>query len=164
MIAVLTVFAGDHAARADSRYIRASFDPQSHAFFNQALVSEASLEAFRWLHVHAARGDRVANEPEVDGSLWMYTEQHVSPLIGVVYGANSSELSDRLYLTQHLGALGSDARADALARRYRTRWVFFDTRLLLVGHPVMHLAELRGNPHLTEVFHQGGSWVFRIDL
>jgi hypothetical protein len=164
MIAVLTVFAGDHAARADSRYIRASFDPQSHAFFNQALVSEASLEAFRWLHVHAARGDTVANEPEVDGSLWMYTEQHVSPLIGVVFGTNSSELSDRLYLTEHLGALGSDARADALARRYHTRWVFFDTRLLLVGRPVMHLAELRGNPHLTEVFHQGGSWVFRIDL
>ncbi len=163
MVAVLTVFVGVHAVRANSRYVRASFDPSSHVFFNQALVDHTSLDAFRWLRVHA-RSDTVANEPGVDGSLWMYAEQHVSPLIGVVFGKNSPELNDRLYLTKHLGSLGRDDRADDLARRYRTRWVFFDSRMLPIGRPVMRLADLRANPHLTAVFHEGDAWVFRIDL
>jgi hypothetical protein len=162
-IAVFTVFVGLHGFRADSTYVRASFDPKSHRFRNQALVGHASLDAFRWLGVHA-RGDTVANQPNVDGSLWIYAEQHVSPLIGVVFGTNSSELTDRLYLTKHLRSLGHDARADAVARRYRTRWVFYDTRTLPIGHPVMHLADLRGSPHLRVVFHEDDAWVFRIDL
>ena len=126
MIAVLTVFVGVHGFRANSAYIQASFDPGSHVFFNQALVAHTSLAAFQWLHVHAAPGDTVANEPTIDGSLWMYAEQHVSPLIGVVYGKTSPDLADRLYLTEHLQSLGHDARADDVARRYHTRWVFFD--------------------------------------
>ena len=166
MIAVLTQFVGLHGFRADSKYIRASFTPSSSSFFNQALVAESSLAAFQWLHDHAARGDTVANEPFIDGSLWMYAQQHVSPLIGP-YASNTTipqELADRLYLTNHLQSLRSDTRADDLARRYHTRWVFFDTHRLVLGTRAMNLDALRHNPSLTPVFHEDGTWVFRIDL
>ena len=166
MIAVLTQFVGLHGFRSDSKYIRASFDPSQSSFFNQAVVADSSLAAFRWLHNHVARGDTIANDPLIDGSLWMYAEQRVSPLIGPMASPTTipRELADRLYLIKHLQSLGSDTRTDDLARRYHTRWVFFDTHRLVLGTRAMDLDALRHNPSLTPVFHQDGTWVFRIDL
>jgi hypothetical protein len=167
MIAVLTQFAGLHGFRADSAYVRASFDPRSRSFLNQALVAHTSLAAFAWLHAHAARGDTVANEPYLDGSLWMYAQQHVAPLLGPYRNGDttlSPDLADRLYLTHHLDSLGRDTRADDLARRYHTRWIFLDRRQIVLERRVTNLAALQRNTSLTPDFHEGGTWVFRIDL
>ena len=148
MIVVLTQFVGVHSFRADSKYIRASFNPSSSSFFNQALVADSSLTAFQWLHNHAARGDTVANDPLIDGSLWMYAQQHVSPLIGplAIHTTISQELADRLYFIHHLQSLGSDTRTDDLARHYHTRWVFFDTHRLVLGTRAMNLDVLATQP------------------
>lgn len=166
MIAVLAQFVGIHAIRADSAYIRTSFDSRAKARLNQAVVGSSSLAAFRWLHEHAGRGDTVVNQPFVDGSLWMYTLERVSPLTGpyVTSAKVSTDLSDRLYLVSHVRSLGRDPRADALARRFKTHWVFYDSRKFVLGHRVFDLAELRLNPRLKVAFHQGGTWVFRIDV
>jgi hypothetical protein len=167
MVAFLTLFVGIHGFRADSDFIQASFDPNSRSFTNQAVVARTSLAAFRWLHVHAARGDTVANEPNVDGSLWMYAEQRVVPLLGFYDPADhhpTPELADRLYLSRHVQRLGRDARADDLSRRFQTRWVFFDIHAVPKAGRSMSLAGLLRDPSLTVVFHDGGTWVFRIDI
>jgi hypothetical protein len=167
MVAVLTQFVGLHGFRADSAYIQASFDPNTRSFTNQAVVAHTSLAAFRWLHDHVARGDTVANEPGVDGSLWMYAQQHVAPLIGYFDPGNhnlSPELADRLYLSRHVQWLGIDTRADDVSRRYHTRWVFFDTNVMPTARHIVNLAALLRNRSLTVVFHDGGTWVFRNDL
>ena len=166
MIVVLSLFVGIHAVRADRAYLRASFDPSSKVMVNQAVVGASSLAAFQWLHDHVARGDTVANQPFVDGSLWMYAQERVAPLTGpYVTGTTlAPDLADRLYLVHHLGSLGRDARADALARRFQTRWVFYDSNLSPVGRRILNLGELRHNPRLKVAFHEGTTWVFRIDL
>lgn len=164
MLAVLAQFAGVHGFRAARDYVHTNFDPNSVSLVKEAVVAESSLAAFRFLHDHAARGDTVANEPNVDGSLWMYALQHVSPLTGPYDKEITPELADRLYLTAHLQALGRDARADALARRYQTRWIFFDTHQFVLARRAMRLAQMQQNRHLRAVFHEDGTWVFRIDL
>jgi hypothetical protein len=163
MVGVLALFVGFHGSRAASAYIKGSFDPDSRSFINQALVGPSSLAAFSWLHVHAAHGDTVANEPHVDGSLWMYAQQRVAPLLGF-YSRGSRDLADRLYLAKHVQWLGRDPRADALSRRYHTRWVFFDSRALAIARHSVNPAALLHNPSLTAVFHEGSTWVFRIDV
>jgi hypothetical protein len=166
MLAVLATFAGLHSFRANSADVHTNFNPYSQSFANEAVVAPTSLAAFEWLHVHAARSDTVANEPNINGSLWMYAEQHVAPLIGPYDDSNlaSPELADRVYLIRHLQSLGRDARADDVARRYHTRWVFFDTHAFILARRVMTLSALQHNPSLTAVFHEGGTWVFRINL
>ena len=169
MVAVLTVFAGLHGYRAASAFIQGSFDPNSRSFKNQAVVDHASLAGFRWLHDHAADGDTVANEPYVDGSLWMYAQQRVAPLVGYYSRANggthvSPDFADRLYLSLHVQWLGRNTRADDLSRRYRTNWVFFDGHAFPNQHHVVTLDALRRNASLTAVFHEGGTWVFRVDI
>jgi hypothetical protein len=164
MIALLAFFVGLHGFRADSAYVHTSFDPNSGSFISEAGVAPESLAAFQWLHVHAAPGDTVANEPNAGGSLWMYAEEHVAPLLGPYDTVTSADLADRAYLTDHLQSLGHNARADDVARRYHTRWIFFDRHGFVLARRVMSLPGLQHNPHLTAVFHEGGTWVFRIDL
>ena len=169
MVAVLTQFVGLHGFRAASAFVQGSFDPNSRSFKNQAVVDHNSLAAFRWLHVHADRGDTVGNDPSVDGSLWMYAEQRVTPLVGYYSGASRGnrlprDLVDRLYLARHVQQLGTDTRADDLSRRYQTRWIYYDGHAFPNQHHIVNLAALLDNPRLTVVFHKGGAWVLRIDL
>ena len=151
-IAVLTFFVGLHAFRADSAYVHTNFDPNSGSLTREAVVTPASLAAFQWLHVHVAPGDTVTNEPNAGGSLWMYAEEHVAPLLGPYDTVTSADLADRLYLTDHLQSLGHDARADDVARRNHTRWVFFDTHGFPLASHVMSLLDLQHNAHLTRRF------------
>ena len=161
MVVLLAAFVGLHAVRANSAYVRRNFDPAVPR--NQAVVSDTSLAAFRWLHAHVSRGDTVANEPNTDGSLWMYTLEHVSPLLGPYLSPKADpELTDRVYLLTHLQSLGRDRRADELAREFHTEWIYYDARVLLLSRRPMNLAALRTNRNLTAVFHEGGTWVFRV--
>ena len=75
-------FVGVHGWRADSAYIRTNFTSDTRSIFNQAFVGPTSLAAFRWLDDHATRRDTVAEQPLIDGSLWMYALEHVAPLLG----------------------------------------------------------------------------------
>jgi hypothetical protein len=69
-----------------------------------------------------------------------------------------------LYLVRHLASLGRDPRVDALARRYRTRWIFLDAHASPFFKPVMNRAALLRNPRVTVAFHDGRTWVLRVDL
>jgi len=167
MIAFLTLFAGLRGFRGDRAYVRASFNSDTQSIYNQAFVGHTSLAAFRWLHDHVARSETVANQPLLDGSLWMYAQEHVAPLIGP-YALSiknpDRELVDRLYLVQHLPSLGRDPRADALAVRYRTRWIFLDAHASPFAKPVMNRAALLRNRRIKVVFHKGRTWVLQVDL
>jgi hypothetical protein len=94
----------------------------------------------------------------------MYTLQHAPPLVGPYVKGNSPDLLARLYLVAHLQSLGRDPRVDNLARRYHTRWIWYDRRVLPISHRIMNLAALRRNPNLSTVFHEGGTWIFRVRL
>ncbi len=163
IIVALGGLTGVESVRANSAYIRSNFTPDTRSISNEAVVGFSSLAGFRWLHDHVAKGDTVANQPNVDGSLWMYAEQHVEPLVGPYDTVESRDIADRIYLAQHLSLLGHNKRVDDLARRYQTRWVFFDSNQFLGGfYSSMKLPALRSNPSLALAFHDGGTWVFRI--
>jgi hypothetical protein len=167
MIALLTQFAGLNAFRGDRALVRTSFNSDARSIYNQAFVGHTSLAAFRFLHDHVARSETVANQPLLDGSLWMYAQEHVAPLIGP-YATGikkpDRELVDRLYLVQRLPSLGRDPRADALAVRYRTRWIFLDAHAWPFAKPVLNRAALLRNRRIKVAFHKGRTWVLEVDL
>ena len=155
------------ARRANSRFVRCKLRSGLSAASTRRLVARHLPRGDSGGYtINAARRDTVANEPVFDGSLWMYPLQQVAPLVGpYLPGAPvPSDLADRLYLAGHLQLLGSDPRVDRLARRYQTRWVYYETKSLPLGKRVMNLEALQRNPSLTPVFHDGRTWVFRIDL
>jgi hypothetical protein len=149
--------------RSETRYVRDSFDPSAKMIDNEALVGPTALRGFRWLHDHASPQDTVVNEPQLDGSSWMFPEYNVRPLIGVVFLDIPPELRDRFYLASHLQLVGRDSRVDSLARHYHARWVFFDAKVIAVAPRTLSLRVLQENPSMTPVFHDHGTWVFRIE-
>ena len=174
MVAVLAIFTGVHAARVAGDFVHTSFSPGtrfSPVLESQAAVDSDSLAAFAWLRAHVAKDDTVANEPFVDGSLWMYAQSHVAPLVGMYEGLATKlppDLADRVYLSRSVQRLGQDRRATLLARRYRTRWIYHDERSFGVFSRAairrVPLAELMQNPNLGLVFHQGSAFVFEVNL
>jgi hypothetical protein len=102
----------------------------------------------------------------------MYAKANVRPLfavgagdgnIGLALSLLTADSKARQDLLAHVNLLGTSARVDALARRYRTRWIYFG-EASFYPFRILRLPVLRRNPHLQEVFQRGGIHVFKIDI
>ncbi len=165
VLALFTGLTGLDSYRAASNFVQASWNPDAETFPNQAYLDSHALAAFDYLHDHVEKGDTVANEPFIDGSLWMYAQRRVAPLLGLSVGFGTadphSDLARRVFLVNSIEVIGHSRRAERLARRYRTKWVFYD-RHVFHAPEVMSLGALQANPNLVPVFHEGSTYVFRI--
>jgi Family of unknown function (DUF6541) len=169
VVALFAVLVGLPAFRTSASFLRSSFAVKPATFGNQARVDGSSEAAFRWLDVHSDRADTVVNEPNVDGSLWMYTQRGVKPLLGLrlldsfQYESVSRDWNDRRYVVRHIHELGQDARVEQLVRDYQARWIYFDERTFPVARHELKIDEIRGNPRIHEVFHRNTVHVFKIN-
>jgi hypothetical protein len=161
-LTALVVFAaaiGYNGSRTSVRLLRRSFSVD-------ARVTPASLAAFRWLHDRAGDDDVIINDVNADGSLWMYAFQSLRPLFAIepVFSdrAAVNDWNDRIYLLDHIGELGGNARADDLVRKYHARWVYFDESVFTLFHHRLHLDALMRNKNLQLAFERGTVHVFRI--
>ncbi len=161
-LTVFVTFSGLQADRLTRSLLGFSFE-------NDARVTPASQAAFAWLREHARRDDTVVNDG-ADGALWMYAQQRLNPLLGVVPAdvelgrtRGPRDWRDRSYLLHHVHLLGADARADQLTRRYHARWIYFDEKTFFVHRHVLNLDALRHNSHLNEVFHRNTVHVLAIN-
>jgi hypothetical protein len=127
-------------------------------------VRKDDLAAYDWLGDHVRDGDRVLNDLDYDGSLWMYAFDGVAPL----FGANSeatvdlADFQERVWLRDHITELGTNPRVAQLVDKWRVRWVYLGEDNFTGSPPVLHLESLRRTPGLTEVFTRGQSHVFRV--
>jgi hypothetical protein len=169
VVAVFAVFVGLPAYRTSASYLRSSFAVKPATFGNQARVDGSSEAAFRWLDAHTDRSDTVVNEPSVDGSLWMYTQHGVKPLLGLRLVDSFPDESverdwnNRRYVMRRIHELGQDARVEQLVRDYQARWIYFDERTFPVATHELKIEEIRRNPRIREVFRRESVYVFKIN-
>jgi hypothetical protein len=169
VVALFTAFVGVPAYRANVSFLRSAFAVKLATFGNQARVDGDSEAAFQWLDAHSERHDTVVNEPNVDGSLWMYTQHGVKPLMGLRLvdsfpnHATSRDWNNRRYVMRHIHELGEDARVEQLVRDYGARWIYFDERTFPVTTHELKIDEIRSSPRIHEVFHHNTVHVFKIN-
>jgi hypothetical protein len=170
VVALFVAFLGVTAYSTSVSFLRTAFAVEVNTFGNQARVDEDSEAAFQWLDAHTGPDDTVVNEPNVDGSLWMYTQHGVKPLLGLrLVGSSPSQSAsqdwdDRNYLVRHIEQVGENPRVDQLARKNRSRWIYFDERTFPLERHDLKIDAIRGNPRISEVFHRNAVHVFRIDI
>jgi hypothetical protein len=159
---------GISAYRTSVSFLRSAFSVKVNTFGNQARVDGNSEAAFEWLDGHAGDDDVVVNEPNVDGSLWMYAQHNVTPLIGLrpvgpLPDRSASEDWDgRRYVVRHIHELGENPRVGQLVRKYRARWIYFDTRRFPLTSHEIRIDEIRRNQRIREVLHRDTVHVFEI--
>lgn len=169
VVALFTAFVGFPGYRTSWSFLHSAFAVKPTTYGNQARVDASSEAAFEWLDAHGERNDTVINEPQIDGSLWMYAQRGVKPLMAwdppISFASESTAMDwrNRRYLIQHVHELGNDPSVEPLVRRYRARWIYVDDRTFPTGRHELKVDELRSNPHISEVFRRSTVHVFRID-
>lgn len=127
-------------------------------------VRADDLAAYRWLGDRVRPGDRVLNDLDYDGSLWMYAFDGVAPLFGANSEATAkvADFQERVWLRDHIGELGTNPRVAELIRKWKVRWVYLGEDDYGASEPGMHVDQLRATPGLREVYRRGGSHVFAV--
>jgi hypothetical protein len=160
-LVVFTGAVGVPGLREGRRLLRSSFE-------HDALVTANARAAFRYLDRNAGPSDVVIDDLSVDGSLWMYAERGLRPLVAIKPLSSSGKAiedwNERVFLLTHLDQVGRGTRADDLVRRYRVRWIYFNERRFGFLHHSIKLPTLEQNPHLRERFHRGDVHVYEIVL
>jgi hypothetical protein len=168
VVALFTAFVGLPAHQTSVSFLRNALSVKLATFGNQARVDRSSEAAFQWLDAHNDREDTVVNEPSVDGSLWMYTQRGVKPLMGLRLvdfpdESTSRDWNNRRYLVRHVQELGDDPRVEQLVRDYQARWIYFDARTFPAATHELRINGIRSNPRIREVFHHDTVHVFKIN-
>lgn len=138
-----------------SRWLSANFGP----------VGPDSQEAFRYLAAHVGPGERVLDDLEARGELWMYDDYGVPTLFGnpPLLGRAPESWKERLYLRGRLRHIATDPCVAELLARYRVTYVFYSGRKILTGRPDVTLALLQDGRYFREVFAAGEAGVYKIN-
>jgi len=144
-LAVALALAGFGTATSDLRVL----------FRERAVVGPDAEAAFTYLKAHTTAGQRVLNDGNTDGAMWMYAFDGVAPLLGLQPANPGPSWKDRLWLVSHLTDLGQDPRVAAGLARYDVRYVYWDDRVFTDNPHHVDGKALMATPGLCEVFRQG---------
>lgn len=124
-------------------------------FRERAVVGPDAQAAFSYLKTHVTAGQRVLNDGNTDGAMWMYAFDGVDPLLGLQPANPGPSWNDRLWLVTHLTDLGRDPQVRAGLDRYAVRYVYWDDRTFKDNPHHLDGRALLGTPGLCQVFRQG---------
>jgi len=168
--AVFVVFVGIPAYRTSWSFVQSAFSIKLATAGNQARVDSTSEAAFRWLATHSNGNETVINEPTADGSLWMYAQDGVKPLLGwatppfsFADQSGRRDWENRRDLIREIDEPNLTARVERLIRDYHARWIYFDSRTFPFATHELDLDALRNSAHISEVFHRDTVYVFEIN-
>jgi hypothetical protein len=160
IIAGIAVFATTMAvaappARTVSAWLRASASP----------VGTDSLSSFQYLAAHVHGNQRVLDDLENHGDLWMYAEYGVPTLFGnpPLIGLAPASWKQRLYLRGELTHIATDGCVANLLTQYDVTYVYYSDLRMSGGRPHIRLATLLDPRYFREVFAQGHTLVFKVD-
>jgi hypothetical protein len=159
IIAGIAVFAGTMAtaappARTVSTWLRANASP----------VSEDSLASFRYLAAHVHGNQRVLDDLESHGDLWMYAEYGVPTMLGnpPLIGLAPDSWKQRLYIRGELTHIATNGCVADLLAKYDITYVYYSGERMFGGKPRLRLTTLQDPRFFQEVFAQGDTSVFKI--
>lgn len=127
-------------------------------------VDADSQSAFRFLADHVGRGERVLDDLENHGDLWMYADFGVPTVFGnpPLIGSAPTSWKERLYLRGELRHLASDGCVRHFLAAYRVSYVYYADRFMYNGTPRIPLSTLRDHRYFEEAFASGASRVFKV--
>lgn len=120
--------------------------------------------AFAYLAHHVASGERVLDDLENRGEMWMYVDNGVPMLLGnpPLLGLAPDSWKERLYLRARLGDIASDGCVADLIQKYHVTYVFYGNRRMSSGRPTITLDILENPTYFRQVFTVGDARVFQI--
>jgi uncharacterized protein DUF6541 len=135
--------------------------------FQKRLSSPAgpdSRAAWHYLAAHVRPGQRVLDDLEAHGDLWVYADFGVPTLFGnpPLIGAASDSWKERLYLRGELRHIRTDPCVSDLINMFDVGYVFYSVNRIHGSYEQVSLALLQNRHYFDEVFHEGSAWVFRI--
>ncbi|MDQ1493110.1 MAG: D-galactosaminyltransferase [Actinomycetota bacterium] len=131
-------------------------------FHDRVVVGQDAKAAFTFLKAHVPRGERVLNDANTDGSMWMYAFDGVVPLVGLRPARHTQSWTERVWLLEHVTALGQDPRVEEYLRKYNVRFVYFDDRTFSQNPHHVDGQALRNTAGLCERFRRGTVHVYEI--
>jgi|GEM_PF-4087808 len=151
-IAVLLAVAGFAAGTSDLGIL----------FRDRVVVGPDALAAFSYLKAHVQPKERVLNDANTDGSMWMYAFDGVVPLLGLTPAIHTESYTERLWLMTNLPSLGRDPRVAEYLQKYDVHYIYFDDRTFTQNPHHISGDALRTMGGLCEVFHRGTVHVYGI--
>jgi len=141
-------------------YMARNIEHLGWPYGNGPTVSAAEFRAYDWLGRHVRPGERVMNDAR-DGSVWMYSEAGVEPMVFTFYGAHDG--TDAKVLENHLNQLDRYPAVRRLMDKDGVRYV-------IVGHgfvrPDMErapgLSNLSSVDGLKRVFHNADAEIYEV--
>jgi hypothetical protein len=127
-------------------------------------VGRDDERAYAYLAAHVTPHERVLDDLENRGELWMYDDHDVPTLFGnpPLIGAAPTSWKDRLYLRAQLRSIGSDGCVRRLARAFGIRYIYYSGHRMWAGHPQIALRDLESHRYFRQVFRAGAVRVFAI--
>jgi hypothetical protein len=153
-VIVATMSVAAPPARSVSGWLRANASP----------VGTDSLAAFRYLKAHVHGNERVLDDLENHGDLWMYAEYDVPTLFGnpPLIGLAPDSWKERLYLRGQLRYIGRNGCVANLVTQYDVSYVYYSTARMSGGKPKIRLTTLLDPRYFHLVFEQGDAAVFKV--
>ncbi|MBW4719614.1 DUF6541 family protein [Saccharothrix obliqua] len=128
--------------------------------FNGDVVSDAEVEAYRWLGEHVRPGEVVANDVR-DGAVWMYPLAGVTPLNWNYYGP--PENSDAWWLEHNFNRIDVDPKVRELVDRNNIRYVILGEGMVQrTGERAPGLVGLNRVRHLNKVYENPDAVIYEV--
>lgn len=131
-------------------------------FKGSVIVGADARVAFAYLRSKVTPGERVFNDANTDGAMWMYPFDGVVPVMGLQPARPGQSWRERLWLMENLPALGRDPRVDEYLHKYNVRFVYWDDKTFLDEPHHLDGEALRNTPRLCERLHRGSVRVFEV--
>ena len=151
-LAGVLAFAGSAGGGADLRVL----------FRERVLIGSDAESAFAFLKANVAPGERVLNDGNTDGGMWMYPFDGVVPLMGLQPANPGPSWEERAWLVGHLADLGQDPKVRAELDRYDVRFVYWDERSFEGNPHRLDIPTLEDHPLLCERFKRGSVRVMEV--
>lgn len=152
----VVLFVNFPAARSINRF-------QQTAYRDFSPIGKDEMAAFSYISSRIKPGERVLNDINTDGSLWMYAISNLSPVFWLSSSSGFSRRSwnERVYLADHIHELGKNTVRE-LAAKYHVAFVYVDETGFLGANRHIDLPGLQSNRELREVFRKGPAHVFEL--
>lgn len=131
---------------------------------NAAPVNRDSQRAFGYLAQHVHGDERVLDDVEGHGDLWMYIDYNVPTLFGnpPLIGDAPDSWKARLYLRGKLSHIATDGCVSDLLAEFKVTYVYYGVRAMHGSVKRIHLSTLDNTEYFRPVFRSGQVRVFQV--
>jgi hypothetical protein len=128
-------------------------------------VSSDSIASFRYLADHVRGNQRVLDDLENHGDLWMYVDFGVPTLFGnpPLIGLAPDSWKQRLYLRGELSHIATNGCVADLLAKYDVAYVYYSGERMSGGRPRIRLTTLQDPRYFQKVFTRGETSVFKVE-